>query len=54
MTTSQGLYRELSYCALAHQDSSFIHQHVVDAYAAQNADDTAKPFSLRQAARESR
>ena len=27
---------ELSYYTLAHGDSAFIHQHVVDAYAAQH------------------
>jgi hypothetical protein len=44
MTSDQDLYHELAYYTLAHQDPSFIHQNVVDAYAAQHADETSKPI----------
>ena len=46
MPTDQDLYNELSYYTLAHADSSFIHQNIVDAYAAQHADDTTKPITI--------
>lgn len=46
MTSDQDLYHELMYYTLAHQDPSFIHQHVVDAYAAQHADETSKPIGI--------
>jgi hypothetical protein len=42
----QELYNELAYYTLAHSDPSFIHQHIVDAYAAQYADETTKPIKL--------
>lgn len=45
-STSSDLYAELSYYTLAHSDPAFIHQHVVDAYAAQNADENTKPITL--------
>jgi hypothetical protein len=40
------LYYELSYYTLAHPDPSFIHQLMVDAYAAQHADETTKPIAI--------
>jgi hypothetical protein len=42
----QEKYNELSYYTLSHPDPSFIHQHIVDAYAAQNADGNTKPITL--------
>ena len=39
-------YHELSYYTLAHPDSSFIHQHIVDAYAAQTADQNTRSITL--------
>jgi hypothetical protein len=39
-------YIELSYYTLAHPDPAFIHQHIVDAYAAQNADKDTKPINI--------
>src|SRR5262247_2885212 len=44
--TSEDAYNELCYYTLAHRDPSFIHQHVVDAFAAQNADEQTKPIKL--------
>jgi hypothetical protein len=38
---------ELSFYTLAHPDREyFIHQHIVDAYTAQNADINTKPISI--------
>jgi hypothetical protein len=42
----QEAYHELSYYTLAHSQSSFIHQHVVDAFAAQHADVSSKPITV--------
>lgn len=39
-------YHELAYYTLNHEDRSFIHQHVVDAFAAQNASFETKPITL--------
>lgn len=44
--TSEDAYNELCYYTLAHGHPSFIHQHVVDAFAAQNADECMKPIKL--------
>jgi hypothetical protein len=45
--SDQDLYSELTYYTLSHPDkNNFIHQHVVDAYAAQNADENTKPIAL--------
>ena len=44
--TSEDAYHELCYYTLAHRDPSFIHQHVVDAFAAQHADEKTKPIKL--------
>ena len=46
MNPAPDLYAELSYYTLAHADPAFIHQHIVDAYAAQTADETTKPIRL--------
>ncbi len=46
MTLEQEQYDRLAYYTLAHQDPTFIHQHVVDAYTAQRADEKTKPISL--------
>ena len=40
------LFHELTYYTLAHPDPFFIHQNVVDAYAAQHADSTTKPIAI--------
>ena len=39
-------YNELSAYTLTHRDPSFIHQHVVDAFAAQHADEHSKPIGV--------
>lgn len=39
-------YEQLSYYTLSLQDNEFIHQHIVDAYAAQMANENTKPISL--------
>ena len=39
-------YHELCAYTLTHGDAAFIHQHVVDAFAAQNATDTSKPIGV--------
>lgn len=39
-------YHALSAYTLTHGDPEFIHQHVVDAFAAQNATDTSKPIGV--------
>jgi hypothetical protein len=40
----QELQNELSYYTLAHGDPAFLHQHIVDAFAAQNATPASKPI----------
>ena len=42
----QNACNELYYYTLAHHDSSFIHQHAVDAIAAQTANENDKPIKL--------
>src|SRR5438309_9926111 len=44
--TSADAFNELCYYTLAHGDPAFIHQHVVDAFAAQTADEQTKPIKL--------
>jgi hypothetical protein len=46
--TEQEQYNELSLYTLEHAkgDPSFIHQYVVDAFAAQNADEKTKPIKI--------
>ena len=39
-------YEELCAYTLSHGDPRFIHQHVVDAFAAQHADENSKPIGL--------
>jgi len=39
-------YHELAYYTLAHPDPEFIHQYIVDAYAAQTANAQTKPIKL--------
>ena len=38
-------YHELAFYTLAHTGESFIHQHIVDAFAAQTADYNSKPIT---------
>ncbi|MDB6023207.1 MAG: hypothetical protein JWQ04_3064, partial [Pedosphaera sp.] len=45
-TSDRVAYYELSGYTLMHRDPAFIHQHVVDAFAAQNADERIKPITL--------
>lgn len=44
--SEQHAYHELQCYTLAHGDVEFIHQHVVDVWAAQHADETTKPIGL--------
>ncbi len=44
--TSQEQFHELSFYTLSLQDKYFIHQHIVDAYAAQTADINTKPIKI--------
>jgi hypothetical protein len=46
MASDQDLYHELMYYTLAHPSPAFIHQNVVDAYAAQKADETTKNITI--------
>lgn len=49
MTTEEALqdqFHQLAYYTLAHNGKNFIHQHVVDAFAAQNASANTKPITL--------
>ena len=46
MRSEKKLCEEFALYTLTHKDSSFIHQHVVDAYAAQNADVHSKPITV--------
>lgn len=46
MKTPQDLFNELSYYTLAQDRSYFIHQHAVDAFAAQTADENTKPIKI--------
>lgn len=46
MSNSEEQYLELSYYTLSHPDASFIHQHIVDAQAAQTADENTKPIKI--------
>jgi hypothetical protein len=45
-TSEQAAYEELQCYTIAHRDPAFIHQHVVDAFAAQHADEETKPITL--------
>jgi hypothetical protein len=44
--TVEDAYDELCCYTLTHHDPSFIHQHVVDAFSAQHADEQTKPIKL--------
>ena len=46
MPSEQSAYDELCCYTLGHAAPSFIHQHVVDAFAAQHADDRSKPIGV--------
>jgi len=46
MPSDQELYNELSFYTLAHGDPAFIHQNVVDAFAAQHAEESTKPITI--------
>ena len=43
---AQEKFYELSYYTLGHPDPAFIHQHIVDAFTAQNADQNSKPIAV--------
>jgi len=45
-SAEQEKYYELSCYTLAHGDPRFIHQHVVDAFMAQTADENTKPVGI--------
>jgi hypothetical protein len=44
--TAKEQFHELSFYTLSLQDKYFIHQHIVDAYAAQTADINTKPIKI--------
>jgi len=44
--TDQQLYDELSCYTLSLRDPTFIHQYIVDAYAAQHSDEDTKPITI--------
>jgi hypothetical protein len=46
MTSNEEAYNELCCYTLVHGDPSFLHQHVVDAFAAQTADENTKAITL--------
>jgi Family of unknown function (DUF5946) len=46
MSVDAEAYDALCCYTLAHGDAAFIHQHVVDAFMAQNADERTKPIGL--------
>ncbi len=46
MPTDRELCDELACYTLAHADPAFLHQHVMDAFAAQNADETCRPIGV--------
>ena len=46
MTPEENAYHELCAWTLSRGDATFIHQHVVDAYAAQHADENSKPIGV--------
>jgi hypothetical protein len=46
MPSDQELYNELAFYTLAHGDPAFIHQNVVDAFAAQTAGPSTKPITI--------
>lgn len=46
MRAEQDAYNELQAYTMAHGDPAFIHQHVVDAFAAQHADEHSKAIGI--------
>jgi hypothetical protein len=46
ISPSDDAYHELCAYTLTHDSRRFIHQHVIDAYGAQGADDESKPVRL--------
>lgn len=46
MKTEQEIYDKLAYYTLSLGDEEFIHQHIVDAFGAQNADKKTKPIGI--------
>ena len=44
--TSQEAFHELSYYTLSHKTQAFIHQYIVDAFAAQNVDENTKLIAI--------
>jgi len=46
MKSEQELYNELACYTLSLADPEFIHQHIVDAYGAQRADEKTKPIGI--------
>ena len=46
MDKREAHFNELSFYTLSHQDSSFIHQHIVDAHGAQTADEETKSIKI--------
>lgn len=44
--TPQQAFDELSYYTLSHKQEEFIHQYIVDAFAAQMADENTKPIAI--------
>jgi hypothetical protein len=46
MESQQDLYNQLACYTLTLGDKTFIHQHVVDTFAAQNADEHTKPITI--------
>ena len=45
-TSEEELFHQLSYYTGAHEGADFIHQHAVDAFTSQNADESTKPITL--------
>ena len=43
------LYNELAYYTLSHKGKDFIHQHIVDAFAIQTANEHTKPIKITYA-----
>ncbi len=46
MTAGQDAYAALTFYSLELQDAAFLHQHIVDAYSAQHADQTSRPMAI--------
>ncbi len=44
--TEHDAYNEMQAYTLAHGDPAFIHQHVVDAWSAQHANEHSKPIGV--------